>query len=135
MKTFLKIVFGSCLGVIIASIVMFLIFFAIGSSLSASFTGGSETSIESKSILKLDFSELTPDKTNNVASSPFSLENKNIVGLIDATKLIRHAATDKNISGIYIKPGHGVNLGMSGVKDISSAIQDFKKSGKFVYAY
>lgn len=135
MRTFLKIVFGSCLGMIIAMILLFVILAIIGSSLSSSFSGEKEVSLESKSILKLDFSKPMPDKTNNVESSPLSLENNSVVGLIDAIKLIKHAATDKNIEGIYINPGSGVNLGMSGIKDISSAIQEFKKSGKFVYAY
>lgn len=59
MKDFLKMVFGSCLGVILASVVVFFIFFSMLSSaiggLVDGFKDGKETKkVSSESVLLLD---------------------------------------------------------------------------------
>ena len=47
---------------------------------------------------------------------------------------IKKAKTDENIKGISIETD-GIMAGMTQLDDIRNALEDFKKSGKFVYAY
>lgn len=47
---------------------------------------------------------------------------------------IKKAKTDDRIKGIYIKSGNAT-LGYAKICELNEAVEDFKKSGKFVYAY
>jgi protease-4 len=135
MKSFIKIVLGSCVGVFLAFIVFSLISLAIASSFTASLSGGGSTEIKSNSILSIDLSIPMPDKTNNVESNPLSLDNQTFVGVVDAVKLIKYAKTDDKIKGIYINPGSAVAVGPAAIKDLHDALEDFKSSKKFIIAY
>lgn len=135
MRTFLKIVFGSCLGVFLAMIGLILISLVTASTIGSMFMKKDKGSLESNSVLRLDFNQLMPDRTNNIKSNFMSLNNSTTVGLVDALRLIRNAKTDPNISGILINPGSSTMLGTSGLKDMNEAIKEFKTSNKFVYSY
>ncbi|MFZ1847153.1 MAG: signal peptide peptidase SppA [Saprospiraceae bacterium] len=134
MRSFFKIVLGSCLGIFLAFIAVFAIGAIVIGSFSSSMSSNSKV-IDSESILRIDMSTPMPDKTNNIASEPFSFENNTFVGVIDAIKLINHAKTDDKIKGIYINPGGNFVSGPSAIKDLHEALMDFKTSKKFVYAY
>ena len=133
MKDFLKFTFASCLGIVLSFFVLFLIFLFIGVGLKAS-AGGSTKPVESNSILKLDFLEAMPEKTNNVTSGSFTFNSDNIVGFMDLLKVIDHAKTDSKIKGIYLEPA-AINLGPSQAQDLLYKLGEFKESGKFVTAY
>ncbi len=48
--------------------------------------------------------------------------------------MIRYAKTDSAVKGIYIKANSNEN-GLGTSEEIRNALLDFKKSGKFIYAY
>ena len=48
--------------------------------------------------------------------------------------MIRYAKTDSAVKGIYIKANSNGN-GLGTTEEIRNALLDFKKSGKFIYAY
>lgn len=135
MRTFFKIVFGSCLGSILALIVLVLILVGIGSAVPSVLGAKGKKVIESNSVLELNFDNIVPEKTNNIESRGFDFENKTTVGLADILKLIKNAKTDNSINGIFLQPGSGAALGPATLKDINDALLDFKSSKKFIYAY
>lgn len=135
MKSFIKIVLGSCVGVILALGVFSFFSIIMVSSMSSAFSGGGKTEISSNSVLKLNLEQPMPDKTNNVETSPFEFNNQTYVGVVDAVKLIQYAKTDDNIKGIYINPGQSIAIGAAALKDLHDALSDFKSSKKFVIAY
>ncbi len=135
MKSFIKIVLGSCVGVILALGVFSFFSIIMVSSMSSAFSGGGKTEISSNSVLKLNLEQPMPDKTNNVETSPFEFKNQTYVGVVDAVKLIQYAKTDDNIKGIYINPGQSIAIGAAALKDLHDALSDFKSSKKFVIAY
>ncbi len=135
MKSFIKIVLGSCVGVILALGVFSFFSIIMVSSMSSAFSGGGKTEISSNSVLKLNLEQPMPDKTNNVETSPFEFKNQTYVGVVDAVKLIKYAKTDDNIKGIYINPGQSIAIGAAALKDLHDALSDFKSSKKFVIAY
>lgn len=132
MGRFLKIVFGSCLGSLLAVIV---IFFAFGSFIAGSLSNvESKPSVESNSILYLDFSQGIPELTGNKDEQNFSLKMEEPAGLHDLIRVIEEAATDDDIKGIYLRD-ENISAPLTTLRQIRRAIITFKESGKFVTAY
>ncbi len=134
MKDFLKFTLASCLGVFVAGIVFFLALMGISAAIVASAGGGGKTVVKSGSVLTLDFTKYIPEKTNNTEVQTFEFQEKDVPGLHEVAKLIRHAAEDDKISGILIENGVG-GLGASSASVILDALKDYKKSDKFLAAY
>jgi protease IV len=131
MQQFFKFMFASCLGVFLA--IGALIVFGIASA--ASSLGGEETVKEAKanSVLEIKLENSVPELTDNAErSSPF--ESDKVIGLHDMTRAIEKAANDDNIKGIIINTRMTM-MGYSSASVLRRAIINFKKSGKFVYAY
>jgi protease IV len=131
MQQFFKFMFASCLGVFLA--IGALIVFGIASA--ASSLGGEETVKEAKanSILEIKLESSVPELTDNAErSSPF--ESNKVIGLHDMTRAIEKAANDDHIKGIVINTRMTM-MGFSSASVLRRAITNFKKSGKFVYAY
>ena len=64
----------------------------------------------------------------------FSDTRYNMPGVFDVIRLIRYAKTDSAVKGIYIKADSNAN-GLGTTEEIRNALLDFKKSGKFIFAY
>lgn len=56
------------------------------------------------------------------------------VGLYDLVESIRMAKGNASIKGIYLEVGM-LDAGYSSLYELRNALEDFKKSGKFIYAY
>ena len=133
MKSFFKNVLANIVAVIIIAAVfsITLIMIIAASALS----GDQKPTIKEKSILTLDF------KTNIIDSPAedqgdffaFSDKQKNVM-IYDMLEAIKNAKSDDKIKGISIETD-GLRAGFTQLDDLRAAIQDFKKSGKFVYAY
>lgn len=134
MRTFFQSILGSCLGVLLAILVIFLILAGIG----ASFYSADKKipDLGANSVLHLKLDKITPELTNNVAEVGFDriMEQTKILSIHDYADLIVQAAEDKNIKGIYMEPGH-MKIGQTKREVLEDAIKIFKESGKFMYAY
>ncbi len=103
----------------------------------AVFTPKDEVTVEKNSVLKLSFNYAINDQD---VEEPFNLfggmspDMGKPVGLNEITACIAHAKTDKNIKGIFLDLNF-IGAGFAKIEEIREAIIDFKKSGKFVYAY
>lgn len=95
-----------------------------------------------KSVVIKKNSILTINLKTNIIDSPteekndifsFNTQTKSIL-IYDAIEAIYKAKTDDNIKGISIEADQ-LNAGITQIDDLRNAIEDFKKSGKFVYAY
>lgn len=95
-----------------------------------------------KSVVVKKDSVLTINLKTNIIDSPteeqgslFNINDQNKSVLIyDAIEAINKAKTDDKIKGISIE-ADDLNAGITQIDDLRNAIADFKKSGKFVYAY
>ncbi|AZI33067.1 signal peptide peptidase SppA [Kaistella carnis] len=133
MKSFFKNVLANIVAIIIIAAVfsLFLIMIIASSALS----GDQKPYIKDNSILTLDF------KTNLIDSPTedqgemfaFSETNKNIL-ILDMLDAIKKAKNDSKIKGISVETD-GIRAGFTQLDDVRAALEDFKKSGKFVYAY
>lgn len=133
MKQFLKFVLATVVGLFLFMLLGF--FFLIG--LAASAGNEKVASIEPNSVLKLDLNYDIPEKS---VENPFAslglgnLHPKKAIGLYEIRECIKKAKTDDNIKGIYLEMGLNDN-GYVTLENVRTALEDFKQSGKFVYAY
>ena len=127
---------------VIANIVAIMIVIAIGilallMMIAASALSGSEKAhVKNNSVLTLDFNTNIIDSPSEDSPEMFSFnaeKEKNVL-IFDMIEAIKKAKSDDKIKGISIETD-GLRAGMTQLDDIRAALQDFKKSGKFVYAY
>ena len=136
MKQFFKFMLASMAGYFVIMLVMGLIFFSMMVSL-VSLTKKVEVVTPDNAVLTLKLDQDIPDRT---ADSPFaemnlfSFQAKKIQGLDNIVKSIEKAATEPKIKGIYLELSE-IPAGIATVEEIRNALIDFKKSGKFIYAY
>ena len=127
---------------VIANIVAIMIVIAIGilallMMIAASALSGSEKAhVKNNSVLTLDFNTNIIDSPSedNPEMFSFNAEKEKNVLIFDMIEAIKKAKSDDKIKGISIETD-GLRAGMTQLDDIRDALQDFKKSGKFVYAY
>ena len=133
MKSFFKNVLANIVAIMIVGAV-FLLFLVVIIAAST-FSSDSKPLIKTNSVLILDFKTQIIDSPNEDNPQLFSLneKEKNIM-VFDILEAIKNAKTDEKIKGISIETD-GIKAGMTQLDDIRTALQDFKKSGKFVYAY
>jgi protease-4 len=133
MKNFLSSLLATITGLIIMTIVVFLIFMGI----IASSTSKDPVVVEENSLLLANFNAQILDRANE---DPFSLlfsgnfMYDEIMGLNQILKDLDKAKTDENIEGVFMKLGT-VSAGIATLGEIREAMLDFKESGKFIYAY
>lgn len=132
MKSFFKLVLANltAIFIVIAGFFVFFIGFIILASISES------TDIKSNSVLTLDLKTRIIDSPSEDQEDFLSFNNneQKSVLLYDVLQAIDKAKSDDKINGISIEADN-INAGITQLDDIRNALIDFKKSGKFVYAY
>ncbi len=132
MGQFLKSVLASCLGVFLAMIGIFLLSLLVVSSIVSS--AEKPPTVNPNTVLHLKFENAIPEKTNNLEMVPFDLKDTKILGLQDMLRALKQAKADDKIKGVFIETD-AVNAGLATAAVVRDALEDFKSSGKFVYAY
>ncbi len=140
MKQFFGAFFGSFVGILIATILAVVI--TIGMITSGfkdamkDMEGSEHYTSKGKGILKITFNEFIVDRERSHIEKTFSKFNGNGAGMgVNVIlKNLEKAKTDTSIKGVYLN-FDGLIAGRSAMQDIRKGIMDFKRSGKFVYAY
>ncbi len=135
MKSFLKYTLATITGIIIASILFFVIMVASLSALVAS--GDKPASISDNSILVLKAGVDIPDRgdQNPLAGfDPFNMTFTPSPGLNEILKNIEKASADSKIKGILIENGL-LPSGWATTGEIRNALEKFRKDGKFIISY
>lgn len=132
MKDFIKNVFANIVAILIIGMVLFGFFMLM---IVASAASDNQTpDIRKNSVLTLNFKTNILEAHTESEESIFDFGKEKDLLLIDILNAINKAKTDDNIKGISIE-ADDFNAGVTQVDDIRAALEDFKKSGKFVYAY
>lgn len=129
------------LGNVLATIVGLFIFCMIsffGILLIGAVAGSSKESVDVKnnSVITLDLSKIQNDYAGKTFYEDMPFLNGNVKhdGLMDVLKAIEYAKTDSDIKGISIL-NNSSELGIAQTKALRDQLDDFKKSGKFIYSY
>lgn len=137
MKSFLKYMLASMVGLIITIALFFFISMAIISGIISSAGGEKKITIKSNTVLHIKFTAPIQDRTSNNPFDNFdfeSFEPKPVLGLNDILKNIKKARYDDNIKGIILDVSF-IPAGTATIEEIRNALLDFKKSDKFIIAY
>lgn len=126
------------LGNVLATIVGLFLFFMIlffGFILIGVLAGGDDVvDVKSNSVIELDLSKIKYDYAGKTNFKDFQWYEDEHNGLSDVINAIQYAKTDDDIKGISIL-NNTSNLGIAQTKALRDALEDYKKSGKFVYSY
>lgn len=132
MKSFLKTLLATVLGIIISSFLLFFLFIIVIAGMVAS--QNKPAVVKNNSILYLDLDKQIidrhPESTLNIGQ--FGVDNR--LGLNQILASIEHAKTDDKISGIYLESSYP-EAGYATIDEIRNALVDFRESGKFVVSY
>ncbi len=130
MRSFLKIFLASFLALVVFVVIAF--FFTAG--FVSGLVSNPVEDVGSNGVLLLDLSENFAEKATTDPLAGFSESRYNTPGVYDVIRMIRYAKTDTAIRGIYIKANSNSN-GLGTTEEIRNALREFKRSGKFIYAY
>src|SRR6478609_5024158 len=127
---------GNVIATVIGIFVFFMLFFFGMVLITALFGGESEgVEVKNNSVIELNLEDISNDYAGKYKDPFIDIfsEKKNI-GLSDVINAIAAAKTDGDIKGISIL-NQNSSLGLAQSKELREALNDFKKSGKFVLAY
>ena len=128
---FFKSFFASCLGTLVALIV--LIFLGIG--VIAVLSADSEVAVADNSVLHLRLeAPISELEVEDPLAEIFPGAGDQTLGLMQLKQAIVFAKTDPKIKGIYLNTSF-LMTGTATLQELRDALLDFKKSGKWVIAY
>ncbi|NAW51957.1 signal peptide peptidase SppA [Elizabethkingia argentiflava] len=132
MKNFIKMVMANIVAISILgfSCIAGLFFLILISSLSSK----GSINIKDNSILTLNLKDNIIEASSEASPSIFDIGGDRSTKISEILNAIHEAKQDERISGISIE-SDDVLGGITQIDDIRQALEDFKKSGKFVYSY
>lgn len=118
--------------IIVAIVVLFFTAIAVFFNFVGSFFTREAVEVKSNSVIVINLRE---DLREYESQGPFAfVENTKKANFYEIISSIERAKYDDRIKGIYIKDGNAP-IGVSKVNEMNEVINDFKKSGKFVYSF
>ena len=126
---------GNVIATVVGIFVFIMLFFFGVIFIGAIFSSDDSVSVKSDSVIELNLKEIKNDYAGKYKDPWVTIfsEQKGI-GLTDVINAIEAAKKDDNIKGISILNDES-SLGLAQYKDLRNALESFKKSGKFVWAY
>lgn len=137
MWQFFKYTLATLMGLFLFLIVSVLMIVGIGAAMSG---GESEFEVKENSILKLDLNRPIVENASTEDDNPFAtipnpfFESTEKIGLIQILSALERARIDNNVKGIYLDVSFPM-AGYAKLTEIRNALEKFKRSGKFIYAY
>lgn len=134
--TFGKVFWPALVAIIVASFISMIVFFMALGGFITSFSAGFESKpmqINANTVLHLTL-DAPIQEVGNVEFNPIEMNVSTSTGLNDLLVGIAAAKTDDNIKGIYIELG-SLECGYASALELRNALDNFKKSGKFIVAY
>lgn len=132
MKKFFKTVLAVFVGTLFSSIVIFFLSISIIVGLVAG--SGKTKPIKENSVLVIPL-DGSIEERSDIAGNPLGLLSDNRdVSLDVLVQSIKEAKANKNIKGIYLQGG-SPGTDIASLQELRLALQDFKKSGKWIYSH
>ncbi|KRD08108.1 signal peptide peptidase SppA [Flavobacterium sp. Root901] len=126
---------GNVIATVIGIFVFIMLFFFGAILIGTIFGGDDKVSVKNDSVIELDLKQIDNDYAGKYKDPWVTVfSDKQRVGLTDVINAIEAAEKDDNIKGISILNDQS-SLGLAQYKDLRNALENFKKSGKFVLAY
>ena len=135
-RKFFRVVFGSALGFVLASVIISFLSILMMIGMVATLSSSDTEKIENNSILELTLNAPIDERAtqNPFADMDIPYYNTNSIGLDDIIASLENAAKDDKIKGVSLNI-KSVGASPASLEEIRGALVKFKESGKFVYAY
>jgi len=135
-RKFWRVVFGSMIGFFLSNILISILTFFFVLGMIAAILSSSTPYIKSNSVLKITLSGNIEERgeDNPFENTAWESFVSSGTGLDDILNSITKAANDPNIKGISLEVS-SMAAGVATLKEIRTALENFKNSGKFIYAY
>lgn len=133
---FLKVVLASAIGYILAGIILFTLFILTVIGIASSSSNKQELPNEAVLTLKLDYPIVDKVQTGSPLEV-LAMLDPNIqapLGLNEILKSIEKAKTDDHVKGIILDLT-AFQAGYAKLTEVRNKLEEFKTSGKFIYAY
>lgn len=134
MGQFFKMFFASMLAIVITSVIIFFFVIAIIVGATKSVTEEPTATVNANSVLVVDISNTFYERSESNSFAAFSDGSSFTPGLFDIIRTIEYAKTDNQVKGILLKVEGSPN-GWATMQQLRDALQRFKESKKFIYAY
>ena len=137
MKSFFKTFLASFLGSALLLVVLFIVMIT---SIISSIASSSDTAVSVKphSLLYMTLNYEIPERSNanefGLVFTGNGFKMSDNAGMNDIINNIKAAATDPNISGIFLELST-IGTSSANIEEIRNALNEFKKSGKFIVSY
>ncbi len=132
MKDFLKFTLATIVGMLLTSVVLFVI--GIGTLFGILYSSEAEVAVKKNSVMLLNLDGALQERANNNPVKQILYDNTHYYGLDDILSSIKKAKENSDIKGIYLQTGNFV-APYASLEEIRNALADFKSSGKFLVAY
>lgn len=129
MRQFFKFVLATVVGLVLFSVLGFVLLIGLGAALGSS----SSKSVAANSVLELKLDRPISERKQSADINPFG-GGQSTIGLVNLKEVISRAKADDDIKGILLNL-ELVQGGMASLEEVRNALLDFKKSGKFIVAY
>lgn len=137
MKSFLKNVLSTIVGIVLSIVVVVLLFIGVISVTVSSLEKKEESKVEANSILKIKLAKPIVERASDNPLDYLTIGNAEMNTPIEIKSIldnIEKAKTDDRIKGIYLNVS-AISSGLSHVEEIRNKLLDFKSSGKFIISY
>ena len=137
MKSFLKNVLSTIVGIVLSIVVVVLLFIGVISVTVSSLEKKEESKVEANSILKIKLAKPIVERASDNPLDYLTIGNTEMNTPIEIKSIldnIEKAKTDDRIKGIYLNVS-AISSGLSHVEEIRNKLLDFKSSGKFIISY
>ncbi|WP_338039273.1 hypothetical protein [Maribacter litopenaei] len=128
---FLRNLLAAILGTLIAFGIVFVMFFVLITLLGS---GEDAVNVKRNSVLEIQLQRPIADYTGSSEINPFSGLFEESQGLDEILQAITVAKDDDRIKGISIN-NNFLLAGLAQTQTLRKVLNDFKETGKFIYAY
>jgi len=132
--SFFRSFLASLLAIMVSFFIIFFFFVALIAGLASQGAGETEPYVRDNSVLKISIKGAIPERGNDdpfeLMFNPTAGSGSSMTGIVEN---LEKAAADKKIKGVWLDLGL-VSASWPHLDEIHSALETFKKSGKFVYA-
>ena len=130
MKDFFKYVGATVVGLILFGIVISIL--GVMSVVGMIASSEATQKVKENSVLVIDLNGVMQEQANENISS--KLKGSTDLGLRETLSAIQKAKNNKSIKGIYLNAG-ALEADMAQLEEIRNALEDFKKTKKWIVAY
>lgn len=140
MKDFIKMTLASCLGVVLASGVVLILFFSLLTAAISGITSSfqkdttNKVTLKTGSVLLLDLEGNLPDQYAPNYFDAFRNTEQVSFALPQVLRAIQIAKENPNVDAIVLRL-EKCGMGFASAHQLRQALEEFKQSGKKIYAY